>query len=142
MVLTKEKRGTYELEKSVQRFIQYQLSLVKKNLGTSKADEETRLTKAKADLAEIELATAQRELIPVTDAVKILADNIGAAKTRFLGIPSSIKSKHPDFPISAMNFLESEIRFTLSEMATRDLPEIWNQKKGETHDNKHHPCRS
>jgi phage terminase Nu1 subunit (DNA packaging protein) len=129
MVLTKEKRGTYVLETSVQRFIQYQLSLIKKNLGTSKADEETRLIRAKANLSEIELAAARREMVTVQDAIKYISTMITTAKMHFLSIPNAIKIRHPDFDLKIMNFIENEIRDTLEEMATAKLPEKWNEQK-------------
>ena len=52
--------------------------------------EQTRLTKAKADMAELELAEQRGEMHRASAVMKVWADDVINAKTRLLAIPSKI----------------------------------------------------
>ncbi|MBP7583984.1 MAG: hypothetical protein KBA61_08125 [Spirochaetes bacterium] len=129
MVLSREKRGTYELVDSVQRFIKYQVSLAKKNYSGNKTEEETRLIRAKADLTEIELAAARGDMITVGAATKLLSHLILAARSNLLALPSRTKTKHPEIDVAIIQDVENEIRDVLAEMANTPLPENWIEKQ-------------
>lgn len=92
-VIPKAERGRYELAPSVQGYIKY---LQERSLGNSDKTpidyhiEKSRLTKAQADLAELDLAKARGELAPITEFER--AQSIAAAqiRTNCLNIPQRV----------------------------------------------------
>jgi hypothetical protein len=92
--MPKEARGEYDLAKCMLWYIRFlQKSLQQK--GTMDADgnvtigrsERARLTKAQADLAEIELAKAQGAVIAIEEHASILSDLVQETKARFMSLP-------------------------------------------------------
>lgn len=73
---------------ATQRLISYYRKLAEVDGNLSLTDERTRLTKLQADLAEIELAKRNGDVIPYAQALSAWTKVLGAMKTRLLGIPT------------------------------------------------------
>ncbi len=80
--------GKIDLEASAKALIEYYRKLARGSGSLSLTDERTRLTKLQADLAEIELAKRNGDVIPYSDALTAWTKAMGAMKTRLLGIPT------------------------------------------------------
>lgn len=122
--LEKLGRGRFNLVSSVQRFIAYQVNNLKEkqSIGT-KLDEETRLLKLKGDLAQIDLEKKRGELIPANVVGIVWAQVITAARTKLLGLPSSVKTKRPDIDMEVFTIIEKLIREILKDMSEENLSE-------------------
>lgn len=127
-VLDKVGRGKYDLVKSVQSYIAYQINTLKARQSTgSKLDEETRLLKERADQVAMENDKLRGELIPV-DAVKLVWQHlVTAARSRLLAIPSKVKTSHSDMDISIVNAIEREVRECMEDMSHDGLPERYRK---------------
>ena len=117
-------RGRFNLVSSVQRFIAYQVNNLKEkqSIGT-KLDEETRLLKLRGDLAQIDLEKKRGELIPANVVGIVWAQVITAARTKLLGLPSSVKTKRPDIDMEVFTIIEKLIREILKDMNEENLSE-------------------
>jgi phage terminase Nu1 subunit (DNA packaging protein) len=83
--------------------------------------EQTRLTKAKADLAEMELADQRGETYRASAVMRVWADNVMNAKTKLLSIPSKIAPELEGKPILEMQArLKEVINEALNELAEYD----------------------
>jgi hypothetical protein len=85
----------------------------KARLGTEGLEaEQTRLTKAKADLAELELAEQRGEIHRAPAVMRVWADNVMNAKTRLLAIPT----KHaPDLVGRSLQEIQAKLKAAISE---------------------------
>ena len=129
-VFTREGRGAYDLAKCVQAYITYQVGLVRSKTGT-KEEEETRWTKLRADKVDLEIRVMNKELIPAEAVGAMLGQVVAAARSKFLALPSSIKTKRPDIDVDVISFVETEIRSVLEEMADADISDRAGRADGE-----------
>ena len=81
--------------------------------------EQTRLTKAKADMAELELAELRGEMHRATAVMRVWADNVLNAKTRLLSIPSKIA---PEFVGKTLQEITKTLKDSINE-ALQELSE-------------------
>ena len=81
--------------------------------------EQTRLTKAKADLAELELAEQRGEVHRAAAVMRVWADNVMNAKTRMLSIPTKIA---PELVGKEIQEIQSKLKAEISE-ALKELAE-------------------
>lgn len=94
-VIDREKNGTFELVPTIKKYI---LSLKLKNDG--KADEKTledelnfekiRTERAKADIAEINLARLKGTMHDATDVERVMNDMLSSLRAKLLSMPSKI----------------------------------------------------
>jgi hypothetical protein len=83
--------------------------------------EQTRLTKAKADLAELELAEHRGEIHRSVAVMRVWADNVINAKTRMLAIPTKCAPELVGKTLLEItNKLKTEISEALHELADYD----------------------
>lgn len=123
-VIPKAERGRYELAPSVQGYIRY---LQERSLRSDASPidyhvEKARLTKAQADLAEVEAAKAVGEVAPVAQIEQAWANFCAETRVRARNIPervvSSLVGCTDEREIKAL--LLREIDQVLSEMANAD----------------------
>lgn len=81
--------------------------------------EQTRLTKAKADLAELDLAEQRGEVHRAAAVMRVWADNVMNAKTRMLAIPTKIA---PELAGKDAKEIQSKLKTEISE-ALNELAE-------------------
>lgn len=91
-VIPKAERGRYELAPAVQGYIKY---LQERSLSSEKSPvdyhvEKARLTKAQADLAEIELAQKQGELAPISEFERAQTAMATQIRVNCLNIPQRV----------------------------------------------------
>lgn len=93
-VIPKADRGRYELVPTVQGYIRYlQERSVHSDASTiDYAVEKARLTKAQADLAEIEVAKAREEVVGVAQLEKNLGNLLAEVQINLRNIPGRIVS--------------------------------------------------
>ena len=83
--------------------------------------EQTRLTKAKADLAELTLAEQRGEVHRATAVMRVWADNVMNAKTRLLAVPTKIAPELLGKDVKEIQAkLKAEIHEALNELAEYD----------------------
>lgn len=127
-VLTKEGRSRFNLVQSVQSYLQYQVELIKERQSTGTlSDEQTRLTKAKADREELELEVRRSELIPIAVASIAWGQVIAAARTRLLSLPATIKTQMPHVDADVVEHVDKFVRTILEEMSKDDLSERYRK---------------
>lgn len=123
-VIPKAERGRYELAPAVQGYIRY---LQERSLRSDQSPidyhvEKARLTKAQADLAEIEAAKASGEVAPVEQVARAWANFCAETRVRARNIPervvSSLVGCTDERVIKAL--LLSEIDQVLTDMADAD----------------------
>jgi phage terminase Nu1 subunit (DNA packaging protein) len=128
-VIEKQARGQYELVASVQAYIRYQIDIIKNKQATGTLlEEQTRLTKLKADHEELELEILRNETIPVTMVIEIWQKLISSARTKFMGLHSSIKTQHPEIEIPVILSVENMVRNTLDELSRDGLPDKYKKE--------------
>ena len=123
-VIPKAERGRYELAPAVQGYIRY---LQERSLRSDASPidyhiEKARLTKAQADLAEIEAAKARNEVAPVAQVAQAWASFCAETRVRARNIPervvSSLVGCTDEREIKAV--LMREIDQVLTDMADAD----------------------
>jgi hypothetical protein len=83
--------------------------------------EQTRLTKARADLAELELAEQRGEVHRAAAVMRVWADNVMNGKTRLLSIPTKISPELVGKDLQEIQTkLKTEINEALNELAEYD----------------------
>jgi hypothetical protein len=83
--------------------------------------EQTRLTKAKADLAELELAEQRGEVHRAAAVMRVWADNVINAKTRLLAIPTKCAPELVGKTLLEITAkLKEEVSEALNELADYD----------------------
>jgi phage terminase Nu1 subunit (DNA packaging protein) len=94
----------------------------KARLGTEGLEaEQTRLTKAKADLAELELAEQRGEVHRASAVMRVWADNVTNAKTRLLSVPAKLAPELVGKELQEIQAkLKTEISEALNELADYD----------------------
>lgn len=93
-VIPKAERGRYELAPTVQGYIRYlqERSVHSDATTIDYAAEKARLTKAQADLAEIEVAKARDEVVGVAQLEKNLASLFAEVQINLRNIPGRVVS--------------------------------------------------
>lgn len=123
-VIPKAERGRYELAPAVQGYIRFlqERSLRSDSSPIDYRTEKARLTKAQADLAEIEAANARGEVAPVAQIERAWANFCAETRVRARNIPervvSSLVGCTDEREIKAI--LLREIDQVLTEMADAD----------------------
>ena len=118
-------RGQYDIVACVHWYIEYLQKLIKDARRGDETEQQARarLTRATADLRELELAKAKGELIEVDQAKSLWERLIVSFKTRMLGIPT----KAPQRLIickdinQIKDLLEREIYEALGELSRADI---------------------
>jgi phage terminase Nu1 subunit (DNA packaging protein) len=91
-VIPKAERGRYELVPAVQGYIKYlkERSIRADTSGDDYNAHRTRLTKTRADLAEMEKAQIQEQLIPAADVEKAWIDVSQNMRQKLLAFPQRV----------------------------------------------------
>ena len=96
-VIPKSERGRYEIEPVVQAYIRYlqerSVNPAAMNSGAGPIDyaaEKARLTKAQADIAEVELATTLGELAPVKEFEKAQSRIFATIRANIMNVPQRV----------------------------------------------------
>lgn len=119
-------RGRYAPAACTAWYIAYLQRLVSRRASVSEegeADdlekEQIRLTAAKADAAELDLARARGEVISISDHVLILGDLVAQTRARFLAVPARVAPRILGLPdrLAVEKTLASEVRETLTHLS-------------------------
>ena len=119
------KATLYDVSDAIEWLVQWEIGKHKKpGDEDAEAAEAARLKRAQADERELRVAHLRGETIPLSDAVSSWSSIVSAARTRFLGLPSKLKSRYPDMPREAVDELDELVREILEELATHDPDEL------------------
>lgn len=80
--------------------------------GNTKIDHELRLTRARADKAELELAEAAGQLVPIEAVVQDVGDMLASFKARALSLPPKLAST---VPLEIRSEVETSARVLVNE---------------------------
>lgn len=113
--------GLYDIPACVQAFIRHKLVKAKASDATvrSLVAERTRLTKTRADAAEVEVRKLTGELVPVADIEAAWLSVAGAVRARLLLIPTKVAPRIVALktPAEAQALLRKEINVALAAIA-------------------------
>jgi phage terminase Nu1 subunit (DNA packaging protein) len=140
-IITKQERGRYDLWSSIRGYIKY-LQERKVNQWSGGEDQDgdqyhkhrSRLTKAKADIAEIEAEAMKGKFHEAGAVEAVWADMLMNARSKMLAIPSKLAPKlRKETEIQAIkDALEKAIHECLHELAEYD-PDIITSQYLQTH---------
>jgi phage terminase Nu1 subunit (DNA packaging protein) len=121
-VLPRAGVGLYDIPACVQAFLQHKLAKAKASDATvrSLVAERTRLTKIKADAAEVEARKLAGELVPAADIEAAWLAVAGIVRSRLLLIPSKTAARVVALktPGEAQALLRKELNAALTAIAT------------------------
>lgn len=116
-VIDRAEKGQYDVKAVVQQYVRNLREIAAGRGGGSgtKAEDEARLAKAKADKAEMEAAQMRGELIPADTIAETLQSAVMVMKTRMLAVPPRAASE-----VGARNVASAEkvIRGHINEALT------------------------
>jgi phage terminase Nu1 subunit (DNA packaging protein) len=114
-VLPKNARGEYILGEISEAYWNFRLG------SEGLEAEQTRLTKAKADLAELEVAEQREEFLRASAVMRVWADDVINAKTQLLAVPTKIAPELVGKTIQEIHVkLKNAISKALEEIAEYD----------------------
>jgi phage terminase Nu1 subunit (DNA packaging protein) len=120
-ILPRADRGLFNLPACVQAYLRHKLVKAKASDATvrSLVAERTRLTKTKADAAEVEVRKLAGELVPVADIEAAWLSVAGVVRARLLLIPSKAAPRIVALktPAEAQALLRKEINAALAAIA-------------------------
>jgi phage terminase Nu1 subunit (DNA packaging protein) len=121
-VLPRAGRGLFDLPACVQSYVKHKLSLARAGDGTalSLVAERSRLTKIRADNAELESRRLAGELVPAVDIEAAWLAVAGIVRSRLLLIPSKTAARVVALktPGEAQDLLRKELNAALTAIAT------------------------
>ena len=117
--MPRESKGQYDLGKCMYWYIRFlQDALQRRELPDDEKAERLRLTKAKADRAELDLSVARGQLIPIEVFEERLSAMIMAARQQLLALPARIAPRlEGEDRSSIKSDLESELKHALTGLA-------------------------
>jgi phage terminase Nu1 subunit (DNA packaging protein) len=138
-VVIKQARGRYDLWASIRNYIKF-LQDRKLNQwdaggddGKGWARERERLTRAKADVAEIEAALLKGQSHDAAAVAKVWSDMIGNARTKLLAMPTKLAAQMEGMSIAErQDALREAINAALTELADY-RPEVVTGEYVKTH---------
>jgi phage terminase Nu1 subunit (DNA packaging protein) len=104
--LPKNARGEYILGDIWEAYWKYRLG------SCGLEAEQTRLTKVKADLAELDLAEQREEVLRASAVMRVWADDVMNAKTRLLAIPTKYA---PDLAGRSVQEIHAKLKAAINE---------------------------
>jgi len=118
-VFEKIGRGKYDLVKLVQSFLSYQTEMMReKSAANSLEAEQTRMTKIKADKAEIELLEKMGKIIHIEALEEELGPIFSTLKSRLMSIPQRLAPQIDPTRIPKLQaIIEQPIREALEELS-------------------------
>ncbi len=121
-VLTRADKGAYDHRAVVHQYIRHLREVAAGRGGATaqavKADEDARLAKARADLAEMELAEKRGELVPVDQIGDALNSAVQIMRTRVLAIPTKAAPRVGAKDVAAAEgVIRAEVVEALSELS-------------------------
>ncbi len=128
-IIPKPDKGKYDLVGCVRGYIQYlqERALGKEALPVDAHQERTRLLKAQADKAELEVKTLMNTLIPAEEVEVTWSGLITRFRSRMLSIPT--RAAHSLLPLKSFH----EIEQMLKEMIHGALDELSRYDPDEEH---------
>jgi phage terminase Nu1 subunit (DNA packaging protein) len=128
-VIPKQERNRYEVVPVVNAYVRFLRERTIKGDTSDSGDyssHRTRLTKAKADLAEMEREQLASDLIPANDARHAWSGMVANARTRLIAIPSKIAPLvvSAESINEAQDIIKNEIYEALQELADTEIRTI------------------
>lgn len=119
-ILPKARNGRYSRIECVHRWIRYLKGRLETGDDETLAKQRTRLTKNKADIAEMEQSRLRGELLPANEVRAGWSQIVAQIKTRLLAIPSKIAARLAVMRTAAecKALVNAEIREALEALAT------------------------
>lgn len=119
----KEGHGRYDLKKVVRAYVQYQIDLqkAKQSIG-SKADEETRLLKEKADAQAMENEKTRGDNISLSLCSLTWKTWVKSFSAQMLGVAPMLKAECPHIEDQDILKLDETIRQRLTELSKDGIP--------------------
>jgi phage terminase Nu1 subunit (DNA packaging protein) len=114
-------RGQYNVDDCVRAYIRYREEQLKGD-SESLTDQRTRLVRAQADTAELDLEIKRGNNIPIDLCKSYWQSVLGAVRSKMLSIPSSLKTKFPHLENDAVVSIDESIRDILSEVSQTGIP--------------------
>lgn len=121
-IVIKAKRGEYELESSIQGYIQF-LKNSANGTSTGLAEQRLRQAKAKADREELELKALTGDLVDKGDAITAWGEAVQMMKTMLLSIPAKVAQavRVAKSDAEAQRLIEERIKKALATIANVEI---------------------
>lgn len=138
-ILQPEGRGKFRLDNAVQSYIKFLGHSPAATASGEKIDlkvERAKLTKAKRELAEIELSTARAEVHHSEDVRRVMGGMLGAFRSRILAIPTKLAPRlvaQTDLAV-IQDIVKKQLYEALSELSEYD-PAAFRRKESEPDEN-------
>jgi phage terminase Nu1 subunit (DNA packaging protein) len=107
------KRGTYELEQSVRRYVEHLRSIASARGGEDAVAVRAKLASAQADLAAEKVKAMRGETLPTAEVEALWTRKLRAFRSRILAIPSRVSY----LSLRQRESLTQELRAALDELA-------------------------
>jgi phage terminase Nu1 subunit (DNA packaging protein) len=107
------KRGTYELEQSVRRYVEHLRSIASARGGEDAVAVRAKLASAQADLAAEKVKAMRGQTLPTVEVEAFWAGKLRAFRNRILSVPSRVR----DLSARQRVTLTQELRAALTELA-------------------------
>jgi phage terminase Nu1 subunit (DNA packaging protein) len=121
-VVVRTKRGRFLLRQSLENYMRDLRDAAAGRAEAENCPERLRLTTARANLAELDLAERVGAVIPTRTVVDIVAQAVGNMKVRLLAIPTKVAPRLLKItnPRDAKTILDREIERALTELSSLD----------------------
>lgn len=114
-------RGQYNVDDCVAAYIRFIKESLKGD-SESLTEQRTRLIRAQADKAELDLEVARGNNLPLDVIKSFWQSVIGAVRSKMLAIASTLKTKYPHLENDVIVSIDEAIRDALSEASKNGIP--------------------
>jgi phage terminase Nu1 subunit (DNA packaging protein) len=114
-------RGQYNVDDCVAAYIRHLKEQLKGD-SESLTEQRTRLVRAQADQAELDLEVSRGNNLPLDLCKSFWQSILGAVRSKMLSMSSSLKTKFPHIENDVIVFIDDFTRDTLSEVSQTGIP--------------------
>ncbi|MFA5424421.1 MAG: hypothetical protein WC374_11255 [Phycisphaerae bacterium] len=114
-------RGQYDIDSCVFAYIRYLRETLKGD-SESLTDQRTRLVRAQADKAELDLEVARGNNLPLDLCGNFMHSILNAVRSRLLAMASTLKTDIPGLDNETVIAIDNHIRDVLSEVSKTGIP--------------------
>jgi phage terminase Nu1 subunit (DNA packaging protein) len=122
-IIPRAKRGTYPLIAAVQGYIRFLKEAAGEGMNDSLTKQRARLTRSKADIAELQRSRLLGEVIPANEIVAMNTAIASTVRTKLLTVPTKYAARLTNIkkPADAETILRSGIEEALEDLTRLDV---------------------
>lgn len=130
--LVKVARGTYDLTKSIQAYIQYQIDKNKSHGELNKTQEEALWTKVRRQKSELELKIMRGDLHRSGDVEYVMNHMLGSFRSQLLAFPTKVAPQvvGKEEVMVVKEILKTEINALMEELSDYD-PDVFYEQSAD-----------